>query len=351
MRGRLGLRAFVAVLSALLGFSLGASSAIAQSSPRAAQSVVLVRPRPGDELFEEALHRLEAELALQGFSTTLVEPSDEDVTPAQLTAWVSAHGAFAGISLARRRGATTAEICVADRVTGKTSLRTLEIGTSRDAPTVLAVRAADLLRSSLREFAVDEKPPEDVVDVVDEPPPEEVNRWAREPAARFRLQARFAVVGLTQGIGPAFGPSLALSYRAFDDFWIGALATGPAVGAAFETPNGRASLDQALAVVRLLFVAYESPLFELRPLLAVGVYHFDAQGSVEPPLIGRSASVTSFAVGLGLELDFHLTTALTLGAEVSGYFTAPRPAIAILDEQYDFQVPLVTASLGMGVEF
>ena len=310
----------------------------------------MVRPLSGDELFEEALHRLEAELALQGFSTVLVEPGEEEVTPARLTAWVTAHGAFAGISLARRRGATTAEICVADRVTGKTSLRTLEIGTSRDAPTVLAVRAADLLRSSLREFAPDEKPPEDVVDVVEQPPTDEVNRWAREPAARFRLQARFAVVGITQDIGPGWGPSLAFSDRLLDDFWIGALATGPAVGASFETSNGRASLDQALAVGRVLFVAYRSPRLELRPLLAVGVYHFDAQGNVEPPLIGRSASVTSFAAGLGFELDFHLTTALTLGGEVSGYFTTPRPAIAILDEQYEFHVPLVTASLGLGVE-
>lgn len=324
--------------------------ALLLSSNAFAHRVLLVRPTASDDLLSEALSRLRAELSVQGFETLVVELAADQATPSRLSDLAKQQGAFAGISLARRSGEATAEVCIADRITGKTSLRTLAIGSDSDAPNVLAVRAADLLRSSLQEFTSDEKPPPDVVGVDPEPAPRFKTPGKGERRSSLRLDARVAALGLGQRIGPGYGPSLAFSYRAFDRIWVGARVDGPALGAIYTTSSGSALLVQELALARISGVVYRSERFEIRSALATGVYHFDARGQVEPPNLAQSAGVTTFAGGLGLEADLRLSRTFLVGVEVSGLLVTPRPGVAVLDERYLFRWPLVTASLGIGVE-
>ncbi len=314
-----------------------------------AEHVVLVRPPVQDEVMSEALNRLRAELRLQGFDTTVVVLPPSESTPQKLTELAQQQGAFAGISLARASGTASAEVCIADRLTGKTSLRTLALSREADAPSVLAVRAADLLRSSLRELEPGEKPPADVVGVDTKPTPIAVENWTRNDV-RFRVDARAAALGATQSLGPGYGPSLGLGYRAFDRIWIGLVGIGPAVGATFETAQGSAKVVQVLGLARVQGVAVRTSAFELRPTLAAGVYHLDAQGNVEPPIEARNETVTSFAGGLGLDASLHLTSALSLGADVSAFLLTPRPGVAVLGDEYEYPWPFVTASLGLAVE-
>jgi hypothetical protein len=316
-----------------------------------AQKVILVRPPAPDEVLSEAFNRLRAELTLQGFEATIVERDASASSPEALAELAKSEGAFAGISLTRRVGAPAAEVCIADRVTGKISLRTIGISQAADAPSVLAVRAADLLRSSLREFSADQPPPPEVVGVDKAPVPVAVRRFASAPAARFRLDLRAALLGVTQGFGPGYGPSLALSYRLLDRVSIGVQASGPVLGASYETQNGSASVRQELVLGRVLGAAYQSSVLELRPTLGAGIYRLDARGQVAPPLLARNAHVTSFAGGIGLEASVRLSRALLLGAELAAFELTPRPAIAVLDEQYLFAWPFVSASLGLGLDF
>jgi hypothetical protein len=310
-----------------------------------AQKVILVRPPAPDEVLSEAFNRLRAELTLQGFEATIVERDASASSPEALAELAKSEGAFAGISLTRRVGAPAAEVCIADRVTGKISLRTIGISQAADAPSVLAVRAADLLRSSLREFSADQPPPPEVVGVDKAPVPVAVRRFASAPAARFRLDLRAALLGVTQGFGPGYGPSLALSYRLLDRVSIGVQASGPVLGASYETQNGSASVRQELVLGRVLGAAYQSSVLELRPTLGAGIYR------LAPPLLARNAHVTSFAGGIGLEASVRLSRALLLGAELAAFELTPRPAIAVLDEQYLFAWPFVSASLGLGLDF
>lgn len=314
-----------------------------------AEHVVLVRPPARDEVLSEALNRLRAELALQGFDTTVVELPPSESTPQKLTELAQRQGAFAGISLARASGTASAEVCIADRLTGKTSIRTLALSREPDAPSVLAVRAADLLRSSLRELPPGEKPPADVVGVDTKPTPLAVENWTRHEV-RFRVDARAAALGATQSIGPGYGPSLGLGYRVFDRIWLGVVGVGPAVGANFESEQGSAKVVQVLGLARVQGVALRTSSFELRPTLAAGVFHLEAQGIVEPPVEARSASVTSFAGGLGLDASLHLTSVLSLGGDVSAFLLTPRPGVAVLGDEYEYPSPFVTASLGLAVE-
>jgi hypothetical protein len=320
-----------------------------------AQTVVLVRPPDSDPLLSEAFNRLRAELTLQGFEASVVELDASTSSPQALAELAQKEGAFAGISLTRRVGAPAAEVCIADRVTGKISLRTLALNQGPDSPSVLAVRAADLLRSSLREYAAERGPPPGVIGVESNPMPVAVERFARVPAARFRLDARAALLGATQRIGPGYAPSLGFSYRIQDRVGLGLLVTGPAVGASYKTDFGTASVRQELVLGRVIATAFQSTAFELRPTLAAGVYRLDARGELSdtqsPQLQARSAAVTSFAAGVGLDADLRLSHALLLGAELSAFELAPRPAVAVYRAEYSFIGPFVSVSVGIGVEF
>jgi hypothetical protein len=90
---------------------------------------------------------------------------------------------------------------------------------------------------------------------------------------------------------------------------------------------------------------------DLRATAAAGVYHLDASGVVGPQLSPISDQVTSFAGGVGLEANVRLSSALLLGAELCALALAPRPGIAVSTEQYLFERPFLSLSLGIGVEF
>src|SRR5262245_27204891 len=117
-----------------------------------AQRVVLVRPPNSDAVVVEAFNRLRAELRLQSFDVVGLDADPAFVSPESVGEAATREDAFAAISIARRAGATSVDVWIADRVTGKTTLRTLALRRESDAPSVLAVRAVDLLRSSLREI-------------------------------------------------------------------------------------------------------------------------------------------------------------------------------------------------------
>ena len=316
-----------------------------------AQRVVLVVPPAPDQILIEALNRLRAELTLQGFETTTIELDPAQSTPDKLSDLAKAADAFAGISLAQRVGTPSAEVCIADRVTGKTTLRTLTLDNKRDAPSVLAVRTTDLLRASLREFAGSERPPPEVANVDAKPPAPVVQRFALLAPRRFRLEARVAALGLTQQIGAGYGPSLGFRYRLGQRFWAGIVLVGPALGASLETNLGSATVRQELALTHFAVSFLRTGALDLRATAATGVYHLDASGVVGPPLSPVSDQVTSFAGGIGLEANVRLSDALLLGAELGALALAPRPGIAVSTEQYLFDRPLVTLSFGLAVEF
>jgi hypothetical protein len=332
-------------------FAAVAFMAVCLASRAHAQGVVLVRPPAGDEVLNEAFNRLRAELALHGFRTSVAPSSEDADSPEELAALAQKTGAFAGISLTRRVGASVAEICIADRVTGKVSLRTVALGNEPEAPSVLAVRTADLLRASLREFAPDERPPPEVVGADEKPAPETIGRFTRAPPKPFRLDARIAMLGLTQAEGRGTGPGLALGYRLSERIGIGVSLAGPTLASTIESDFGSATVHHVLGLARVWFVAPVSDAFELRPLLAAGVYYLDARGDVEPPLVSQSAQVTAFAAGGGLEAALRLGSTIVISAEVSALALNPQPAVAVHQDEYVFPQPFMTASLGVGVEF
>jgi hypothetical protein len=74
-------------------------------------------------------------------------------------------------------------VWIGDRVTGKTSIRTVSRSAGTEAPSRLALRSAEMLRASLREFRSRSPPPGEIVGAEPQRASAEVLRWADTGAA------------------------------------------------------------------------------------------------------------------------------------------------------------------------
>src|SRR5690606_31446781 len=139
--------------------------------------VVVVRPEAKDPALFEAFGRLRAELALQGFEVVVLQDSGDPIDTSSLELEAQSRDALAAIAFQREEDSTTAEVHIVDRVTGKTVTRKLRISSAKDGPLLLAIRAAELLRTSLLELEPGKPPPPDIVGTRREPPPRDVVRF------------------------------------------------------------------------------------------------------------------------------------------------------------------------------
>ena len=315
-----------------------------------AQSVVLVRPPESDGVLVEAFNRLRAELGLQSFEVVVVQAPEGPSTPEAVERLAQEKSAFAAISFARRADTTTADVWIADRATGKTTVRTLALRGVTDAPSVLAVRAVDLLRESLHELGPEAPPPE-VVNVDRGPVPEAVRAWAEPPRPPWRLRLEGTVLGEVNGLTPAYGVGIAVSRRLSDRVSLGLAFAGPLVGGTFDASTGTASTHQELGWVELGVTAYENTVLELGGTLGAGVYHLTARSEVKPPLASKNDDVVSALGSLGVLASLHASEAVALSAGFSALLLTPRPGVAIGPEETLLSEPLFRASLGMEVDF
>ncbi len=317
-----------------------------------AQKVLLLRPAKADAIVREAFTRLRAELALQDFEVVVFELDEAQPSPEDLADAARVAGAFAGIALSRRVGTAAANISIADRVTGKSSQRRLALKEGPDAPSILAVRAVDLLRASLRELSAEQPPPTDIEDVDPTPVAAVVTRWAEPEPSRFQLRAGALAFGGATRVGFAFGPTAGFSYDGFAPLRIGLNVAGPLIGARLRTALGSAELRQELGLVSVSWSLLRGARLALLAGLSAGAYHLSARGyEIEAPWAGRSSSVWAFLWGptLDVELALGRHTLLSLGA--GAHLSTPRAAVAVRDDRYVFPWPSTSIHLGFGVEF
>ncbi|AUX21931.1 hypothetical protein SOCEGT47_024290 [Sorangium cellulosum] len=340
----------------------------AREAAAAASRVAIVEADADDALVREAATRLRAELGAAGFEVVSVPraPGGGDVR-AGLERAAEEAGAFAAATIFRSRRGATADLWIVDRVTRKTVVRTVEVAGAA-APSVMAVRAVELLQASLLEASLleaDARPAGAAGAGV--AVPDDVRRWmapARRRAgmaprpqragmlAGIGVEAGVVALASAGGIGPAFGPALRLSYgggAAGGGGWLPAgLAArlsfaGPTLGPALEGALGKVSVRQELALLEAVW-ALETGT-SISPVLSAGVggTHLFISGDPLPPLRSATGEVWSFAADVGagagvrvteraaLLLDAHLIVAepgavVTLGGERLG--AAWRPTFA-----------------------
>jgi hypothetical protein len=303
---------------------------LATTAIAAPSRVVVLRDAAADPALSEAAIRLEAELRAAGFDVVARPLAPAAEPRAALEQAARESGAFAAVVLFRAKAGAAADIWIVDRLTGKTLIRTVEVG-GANAASDLAVRASELLHASLLETA---RPAETRPRKPDNAVPADVKRWAyaadeRRPFAGLTVEAAVGVLGSAGGIGPSFAPQLRLAWGHRSGFAARLSVVGPAVGASLQSPLGRAEVRQELAALSLVY-AVETGSF-LVPVFSAGAggYHLLATGSPDPPYTGRSDDAWAALVHAGAGAGARLSQRVMLLLDLHAILLLPRPVVTL----------------------
>lgn len=337
--------------------------------------VALVRAGQGDALLAEATTRLEAELRALGFEVVLVDPTEGDARASVEAAHLSPPP-IATLALSHEGPAAAADVWVADALTSKTSVRRIDVkDVSRErAPSVLAVRAVELLRASLLEAAARERAREERREEPEPeskatgprrpvPLPSDVERFIApdEPAAdpglrvdatRTSLRGELGVAALTSlsGSSPAFGPLLRIGYGS--DRLSGRIGIiAPAFGAGVDGAAGSAKVRQETAVFELVTTLPPSSRFIAVLSAGAGVHHARVDGAARAPFTADGGDSWGFLGVAGAGAGVRLGRTSGLLFDVHALFRAPSLTVKIGDESFASRTPELAATAGIWEAF
>ena len=317
-----------------------------------AQRIVLVRPSSSDPALLSAFAHLQGELRVHDFEVVLVDTSAE-TSPSDLEHAAAKEGAVAAISLLRSHDTASADIWVSDRATGKISRRSITTPPRPEGPSLLAVRAVDLLRASLRELEPETTLPPDIVGAAPGTAPERVRDWASADASRrsFSLTGGALVQAPITGFGVAVGPLLAVGYAPTAALTLRLELQGPLWGSRYATDNASATLlqQQLLAEARLRL--WHVGDFGCSASAAGGASHLMARGEATTPYAPSQASSWTALAGLGLGVHWRLARVATLSLHGRSLVLAPKPVVHVGADHVAYGRPLLQLAGGLDVAF
>jgi hypothetical protein len=299
--------------------------------------VLLLRPVPASPSQSEAIVRIKSELSAGGFEVTvrdsrLAALPPEPRTLMEPSSELPAPSATLGIFGDLDHG--TAELWVVDRITGKAVVRRMHVETSEDRPIseVLAIRAQELLRASLVEVVVEERPPVAPV----QKSPAQVERASADaesspPAWRWALELGGAALGGWGGIDPALAPTVRLRVPLGQRLGIRLTGLGFGTRPMVRSRVGSASVRQD--VLLLECAAWLGLGRRIRPVLSLGIgaARFAVDGTGIAPYQGEQTARWLLAgdggIGLAVRVGAHWEAQLDLHALV----LAPRPSVRFFD--------------------
>ncbi|MGE5783515.1 MAG: hypothetical protein ACM3ZE_02955 [Myxococcales bacterium] len=321
------------------------------AKPCFAQRVVLVRPPNSNLILTEAFNRLRAELNLQLFEVVVLEKRGGPDPIKSTTDAATEQSAMAAVSLSKQEDGAAAELCIVDRATGKTTLRTLALEDIQDAPAVLAIRAVDLLRTSLREFDASE-PPTEIRGVkrVRAAEARKIQAWVSTPSAAS-VRVAGGMVDSSKVFSAAYGLEIVADYAFLGRARAGLWLMGPLIGAHYPSRAGTATIRQEMIAARLGYQALQLPPLGVWATLGIGAYHLDAHADVLPPLTPRRDQVFSLLGSFAITASLRLAQRWAIEIEPSAILLTPRPGVAVAHSQTVFRTPTASLSAGVRMDF
>ena len=330
---------------------------LAWTLPALAQRVVLVRSKDPDSALSEALYRLQGEMGMHGFEVIVVDATEQP-SAAALAELAERHTAVASVAFGRTAGQASADVWVSDRVTGKTSLRSISTSAEADAPSLLALRATELLRASLREFPSAEAQPADIVGAAPARAPARVREWAEEPVRDPSKQAHRAAWWLELDgacllplpeTSPAFGPSAWIGHRPADAWSVRAGFAGPLLGTELRAPEATAQIQFLVGLAELGVDVLSADPVGVDLALSAGAMHLSVQGEAEGAWVGRTDSRWLLAGGAGAGLTWSAFETVGVRTSVRALWTSPQTEVEVASTRLEVGRPSVLINLGVVV--
>lgn len=312
-----------------------------------AHTFVVVRPEPSDAMLNEAFNRLCGELHMYGLEVTILA-HDGGASPGDRPPADAGGDALGGVVFVRSGGQASAKIWINEATPGKESVHITISIAEADAPSWLAIRAADLLRAGLREL--DRNQPERSVNspapatglssAMPAPSPvvsQGIPRWAVSGGASTLWE--------TGNLGAGLAVSLGIARRLSSRTALELAIVAPVTGQAYASTEATARMRQALGTLGLAWRPLDRRALTLDLIQGFGAMHLSVQGdSVQSPWLAQAgsawAAASSTAARFGLGLSRHAGLAVSLAA----VFLLPRPVLEVADVSYGLHQPLLLAT-------
>lgn len=312
---------------------------------------MLVQPLKTTPQLQEAFNRLRGELALHGFTVEVVTV-DETLSSEELARKADAQEAVASVSFENKAEGPqglSVEIWISDRVTGKTTAQTIVPEASADAPTVISVRALELLRASLREFAADE-PHVNVQGAHPERARTAVKhvRVRPPPLRSITIGAGVAAMWSLPEGGDTYGPEVTLGYI-YGAFGARAYLLGPFQGGRAGGSIGSVAYKTVSVGIEPLLFPVRSSRFTLGFFPSAGASNLSVRGEVRDPYVSTEDRGWLFSAGGGAEAAIRLSRTVELYARGRGFWLLPSPVVVLGEEELALASPSFTTGIGVRV--
>lgn len=301
-----------------------------------AYTVAVEPPDQTDQVLVEAFSRLCGELSMYGLDVR---------APAQ-----AGSEALGGVSFVRTAGQPTANIWIPAPSAPDRLMRITITVADADAPSLLAIRAADVLRASLRDFRGL---------VLPAPPPAAATAKAAPPATPTVGRPTWpwtATASATSLFDPAqlglgLAPSVEMRRRLGDRLFVMVDVTGPVVGHMVTTNVASARVREVLATAGLAARLAEGPRAALDVFMAVGPAYLSVHGEALPPWTAADSSTWAAISAAGVRVALRLTSRLAVSASSAAVLILPRPVLDVGPDSYAVGQPLILSNLGLDVAF
>lgn len=320
-----------------------------------AHTIIVVRPYGSDPMLTESFSRLCGELQMYGLKVVLLDNKDgASLSSNQLAEVDGSADVVGGVALLRTPGQASAKIWIADAATGKESVRITVSIDDADAPSLLAIRAADLLRASLRdvdplEHAQAPKPPGAAPEVSSSTqalPPATVQGFDR-----WDIRGGASTLWETGDLGVGFAANVGLARRISPRLALELSVVAPVIGQAYAGAAATARLREELGILSVAWRPVARPRLTLDIVQGFGAMYLSVRGEAQSPWLGQSSSAWAAASStggcIGLGLSQHVSLSITLAA----VFVLPRPVLDVANVSYVTHEPLILATGGFRYGF
>ncbi len=306
-----------------------------------ARAIVVERPDATDQVLVESFSRLCGELGMYGLEVRVVDPADLATPPGATAAREGGPGdVVAGIAFVRSAGQASARIWIESAVDTRETV-SITISGDANAPTLLAIRAADLLRTNLRDI---DRPIAAVAAAPkDAPPPAStrVRRWSL-------LAGGSALYEDELGFGLA--PTVQIGRRLTDRLALTLDLVGPVGGQSYRLADATARVGAAMASVAVAFRAFERSAVAVEFFQGLGAARLTVHGEAQAPWSAQDASAWVSAASSGARLVVRVAAPIHVSVSLAAVFFLPRPVIDLGNAGHAVGAPVLLSSAGLGLD-
>ena len=311
---------FVRIMGHLLVLAALSRGGVSIAKANEAPTIVLLANHPDATIISS----LRGELTTLGMRVLVVQPGDHPITPHELTEAARLEHALAAFRVIVEEGRV--EVWLADRVTGKVLLREVlvakGIGQSQTDESTVVARAVELLRASLLELDIDERPKGEVLAPASLPPKLQAPVAPPPPqsALRWGLTTSFTLLWASSRAAYSPGLGVALHWQPIPHFGAAARLTLPFDSPAYVAPQGKAQVTPRWASAGLRWTSAEFGRKKFHGSLesGVGLLFINVVGIGATGYSGRSSFDTDPVVYFGGDLRYSLSRNIALALGVLG---------------------------------